>query len=326
MPKQVYSKSLGRMVWVDDNGAPLRNFNPGMGSLPGQALMREESLLSRLPDAQLAGYRGPSVVDPRPMRGARPEDPDPTPPNTYRPLAGSKQNTRGNSIILAAGPEGSTVSSSIIEASRDAGDDAEMLTFTLDVDFDGLSPGTNPSLPVELFAIIEWGIGGASFQAMIDWPRGGCFSLPASWFRIKARYVSVPAGFGAASPDAILRAAVAYGGIHHRSHVPRLTERRLDNGSSIAAGGVQNLSVPRFANAFTPIVSSVTPDLLFDMRSNFGVTDFNYGTYRYTVNTNAGIQGENIFPIPQNVNVIRMTNMLAVPYFGPIAIMWHLAL
>lgn len=250
MPRRVYDKNSGKMVWVGDDGKPLVNYNPGMGSLPGQALRREADLLSRLPDAQLAGYTGPSVVDPQPVRGARPDDPAPVPPHTYRPLAGAKENNRGNSVLLslppAIGVDTTMVLGTIVETAKQSGDDAESIKVIC-----GFAPqgDVNPAEEYNLAGTLEFGIGGATFSAEFDWRNGTCFSVPASFLRVKGvlTYTNL-----LVERDIVVTAALAYGEVGGGLAAPlkRSFFFKLNPGDTSL-----QMAIPNFASGVTVVTS-----------------------------------------------------------------------
>lgn len=235
---------------MGDDGKPLVNYNPGMGSLPGQALRREADLLSRLPDAQLAGYEGPSVVNPQSVRGARPDEPDPVPAHTYRPLAGAKQNNRGNSVLItlpaAIGVEITKVLGTIVETPKDSGDDAESIKVIC-----GFAPQgqVNPAEEYTLVGTLEFGVGGATFSAEFDWRNGVCFSLPASFLRVKGvlTYANL-----LVERDVVINAALAYGEVGGGLAAPlkRSFYFSLDPGEVSA-----QVAIPNFASGVTVITS-----------------------------------------------------------------------
>lgn len=302
MPKQVYSKSLGRMVWVDDDGNPINpasdpmGVNPGLGSLPGRALARERDLASRLPDAQLAGFRGPSVVDPRTMRGARPEEPEPKPVPTYRPLAGAKQNSRGNARVVdlaaTAGFLASVDVGSIIETPRNCGDDAEDIRVICSFDVlkptTGSAPGFIPSNTFAVFGTLEFGIGGASFSAEFDWLAGTSFAIPASFVRVKADIEY----FTFKDAQIALSAALAYGGSVAGNFSP--LRKTLYLGPIASQGGATPLAdLPAFASAVTLSTNTIPPNLELVFNGNAKTV-----RYKFTNETNVANQRDGQFPIP----------------------------
>lgn len=313
MPRRVYDKNSGKMVWVGDDGKPLVNYNPGMGSLPGQALRREADLLSRLPDAQLAGFRGPSVVDPQPMRGARPMDPDPVPPHTYRPLAGAKQNARGNLRVveLPVTPGGGAVVNlqvpSLVETPRQAGDDAEGIMVVC-----GIEASTPPSsqFGYNIGGIVELGIGGANFSAEFDWVQGTTFVIPGSFVRVKAdiEYFNETGVL----QNLLVGAALSYGSAHGGVFSPLRKTINLGSIAPTAQSGF--IELPNFATALTLSAVSAGPPLPPNLQINFIGTNGQQSSYAYTTNSNLGAQRDAEFPIPGWAAFFTVTNRALINF------------
>jgi hypothetical protein len=257
MAKKVYNPKTGKMEWVGDDGKPLTlsQVNPGLGSLPGRATAREAELLARLPDAQLAGFSGPSVVDPKVVQGARPGEPDPVPPHTYRPLAGAKQNNRGGSVLLDL-TNGQARADTIVRTANNSGEDAEQLLITLGYHWEGFAYEDNPDfgamfpalsyVPIAT-AVIGWGIGGASFEAEVDWVQGLSFPLNASFARIGAYVQSEPF-----DRKLILDAAISYGASQKFYSGARKTQA-----PAAQTANSSTFAVPRFATGLIPLVTNL---------------------------------------------------------------------
>lgn len=312
MPKQVYSRALGRLVWVDDNGKPLLNYNPGMGSLPGQAAAREADLYSRLPNAQLAGYYGPSVVNPQQMQGARPNDPDPVPPNTYRPLAGAKQNNRGNSVLLDLS-NGQARADSIVRTANNCGDDAEQLLVTLGYHWEGFAYDANPDfaagfpalsyVPIAT-AVVGWGIGGAAFEAEVDWVQGLSFPLNASFVQIGAYVDSEPF-----NQKLILDAALSYG-----ASAKFYSGARKTQAPSATTANSASFEVPRFATGLLPLVTDLlvlpgaAQNFRIDIGNGLGGVGNNIASFFWQNDTRYGSR-EGLIPLPNIGKSVTITNL-----------------
>lgn len=309
--RKVYDVTTGRFRWVNDDGSPLdaRNdpmgVNPGLGSLPGRGMAREAEMLARLPDAQLAGYSGPSVVNPQQMRGARPNDPDPVPPQTYRPLAGAKQNNRGNTkvVSLPATVATSVVEvPSIVETPKNSGDDAESLIVVCGYKVVNGVVSTPPSL--DITGIVEFGIGGASFEAEFDWRNGMVFSLPASFIRVSAQisYENL------VSPvEVALDVGLAYGSTP-ASAAANL--KRSFRGSLLAPADTLQGIIPPFATGVTVALGSIVNPLATSCKltlSGGGGTG-PAADYFITNSTNAANQNDGQFTIPKGMTDFVLTN------------------
>lgn len=321
------------MVWVGDDGKPLVNYNPGMGSLPGQALRREADLLSRLPDAQLVGYEGPSVVNPQSVRGARPDEPDPVPARTYRPLAGLKQQNRGQIMPFEIGGLATTNAqrvNSFVETPRNNGDDAEIVAVTLGFELQQDTTDTTTPAPEFLNefdprALVEWGVGGANFTAEVDWSLGSTFSLVASFVRIG---LFIPAiSILGATFQTFFAASLGYGS-PAIIKPPRLTLNPLSAppAPQTLLPGAQTsiLVLPSFAESFT-ITQGWGPGAAQPIRAQLfrGVGGTNVASFLMNDYTNNGYKTERTFPIPNGARLIQLTNM-GVAATGPLRIIYNL--
>lgn len=339
MPRRVYDKNSGKMVWVGDDGKPLVNYNPGMGSLPGQALRREADLLSRLPDAQLAGYTGPSVVAaPAVMKGAEPDDPNPVPPSTYRPLAGLGQSNRGASRVLELGGLASINPqqiNSFLETPRSNGDDAELLGLTLGYELqtkisgnlDPALPDPNPGLLTEFYptAVIEWGIGGATFSAEVDWALGNRIVLCASSLKVGFRLPAV--NLGILPFNVIFSAAISYAS-SPSVRPPRLTLNPLDPPPApqfLGPGSSTDyIPVPNFAESFTVVQGGMTFQPLTLVLMDGWLTN-EPARYLLDSPSNLAQHNERSFPIPNGSKLLRITNAGAANT-GAMRVIFSLAL
>jgi hypothetical protein len=328
MAKKVYNPKTGKMEWVGDDGKPLTlsQVNPGLGSLPGRATAREAELLARLPDAQLAGFSGPSVVDPKVVQGARPGEPDPVPPHTYRPLAGLKQNSRGASRVLELGGSASISPqqiNSFIETPRNNGDDAELIAVTLGYELqerqsgllDPADPAPYAGLLTEFYptAVIEWGIGGATFSAEVDWALGTRVVLCASSVKVGFRLPAV--NLGIAPFNVIFSAGLSYAS-GHVSKPPRLTVNPLPPPPApqgLAAGASTSyVVIPNFAESFVVTQGSMAFRPLSVVLVDGFLTN---EPARYLIDSpsNLAHQNERAFPIPNGAKLLLITNAGAGP-------------
>jgi hypothetical protein len=222
---------------------------------------------------------------------------------THRPLAGLQQNNRGQTVIVPGDVSGVTKVASIVETPRSNGDDAEVITVTLGLEFDGQEPGFNPNLAITFTANLTWGIGGASFSADVDWIGGTAFSIAASWVRVGATYEAPPAGFGGPGPAALLTASLAYGynGLDG-------TRRLTDQGAlgALNVGATRSFVVPRFATAVGFSIPAQT-DLEIAFLTGTGANQLTTGGFRYNDRTNTGVQ-QQPFPLPNSTFVMNVTN------------------
>lgn len=306
------------------------------------ARLSEESLMSRLPAADIAGVRGVGVVPggERSHGMVRAEELASSGGNivipTHRPLAGAQTNNRGNSRVVTLGTNlGSNEQriASVVETSKDCGPDAEVITVQLGLE---LPPqlsltGAYGNTNLAITALLEWGVGNAFFEAEVDWERGTSFSVCASWLRVSAR---VGAVLAAAVPDLdmVLKASLAYGDTQNVNMsssarrtlavVPEVAgaDQPLNAGATSAV-----IAIPMWAQGFTlvdcgEVIAGVpqggAPDYTVMLSSDFAQT-INFTTYRVTSRANLGNQIEGQFPIPRKRRFISVRNNLGVQVDSP---------
>lgn len=300
-----YAIVNGRPCWVNEQGqvVSLAGADPGIGA------RRERDLMSRLPDADIVGLRGPGVVPGgEQSRGARHIDAqgEPPPPATYRPLAGAQQNNRGGTVIVQT-TNGFGTSPLIVETPKRNGDDAELVTVTLGMTFPESRPAA-PGIPLTAVCKLQWGVGGAIFNAELDWLEGLAFSVAASAVRIGA---DVTVGIQTAAVQ--LSAALAYGGMPLLS-----SSKRRTVAVSAAAASSQFIRIPPFATSFTPQVrnsagGSAQPNCVV---STYNIASIGLGTpgssWLCTANTLNAYQKEDACPLPNGAVFLRVQNLDAV--------------
>lgn len=299
MPRRVITPD--GVVWIDDNGSPLYDYDPGMGSLPGRALGREVSEYQRLPHAQNAGMRGPGIVHQRPVQGPRPGDDDPPPKHDYRPLNGAAQNNRGLTQVVnlpAAASLTTTSDVSIVETPKNGGDDAENLIVVCGAQVAKALSGANAGYKV--IGILSFGIGGASFSAEFDWLQGVSFAVAASFMRVAARvtYLS-PAGDG----QIALSAGLAYGPSPGGNFSP--LRKTVEVGTLAPLSPSTAQAIPSFASAVTLTTEGVAaPNLRLRFLSGARVA-----TYDMTSRANTATQADGQFAIPGWAETFTVENL-----------------
>lgn len=288
MPRRV--NTAQGVVWVDDDGSPLYDYDPGMGSLPYQALDREISEYRRLPHAQNAGMRGPGIVHQRPVQGPRPGDDDPPPKHDYRPLNGAAQNNRGQTLLVElplAAVTRTIEGVSVVETPKNGGDDAENLIVVCGLQVLQPLSGLNAGYKVD--GVLSFGIGGASFSAEFDWLQGVSFAVAASFARVAARvtYLS-PGGAGKLA----LSSAFAYGPSPGGNFSP--LRKTVDLGTLAPLTPSTAQAIPSFASGVTlTSEGSTAPNLRLRFLSGSRVA-----TYDMTSRANTATQADAQFAIP----------------------------
>lgn len=310
MPRRVMTPQ--GLVWVDDDGSPLYDYNPGMGSLPNQAMRRMVQGFERLPDAQNAGYVGPSIVHQRPVQGPRPGDDDPPPKYDYRPLNGAAQNNRGSSVLVdlpTTIAQTTTELFSIVETPKRGGDDAENIIVVCGTSVLRSLSGLNNGFKVD--GVLTFGIGGASFQAEFDWIQGVSFAVGASFLRVAARvtYLS-PGGDG----QIALSAGMAYGPSPGGNFSP--LRKTIELGT--LAPGVPSApqAVPAFTSGAT-LTSQGTTAPALRLRFLSGTRE---ATFDLTSRANTAGQADAQFVVPgwaetftvENTGIANLDNVNAI--------------
>lgn len=312
----------GRLHYVNPGLPADRGNQGGMGRR-----LSEADLMSRLPDADIVGARGPGVVPGGEQSvGARrvqleAADANNPPVPTYRPLAGAQQNNRGNSTVVTLDVvNGMPVAfdiPSIVETSKQSGDDAEVISIQLGLDI--------PSqffeiaywpVVLDVTAVIEWGVGNAIFTAEADWSQGTCFAVCASYLRVKARIQPITSLVGVPNLDIVLRAALAYGNSNNLN-VSSPARRTIIVPQIAAASNSLPISIPAWAQGFTVVdnggigggAAPVTPSYGIVLSSNGAGADI---TYQLTSRSNLGNQVEGQFPIPAGMRFITLFNNTGV--------------
>ncbi len=306
---------FGRLVPVNP-GLPARRGNQGgMGPI-----LSEAALMASLPDADIAGAIGPGVVPGGEQAvGARriklEAEAAPPPALTYRPLGGAQQNNRGNSRIVTLDSNAGTPLqeiASIVQTPMNTGDDAEVLAVSLGYTLpDNVNnPLDNASLiPVRVTAIVEWGIGGAFFQAECDWNQGITFAVTASYLRISAKVAAIPI-LGAGVVDLVLTAGISYGNAS-TLNTSSPCRKTVDLGALAAGATSAILVVPTWAVGATLVDGGFlalgnAPSFLLIFAPTGAPQS---GTvYAVTDRSNMGTQVEGQFPVPIDGRFFRVVN------------------
>jgi hypothetical protein len=270
------------------------------------------------------------------------------PPPTWRPLAGASANNRGQGRIhtlntLAAIPE--TIEPSIVETPRgDGGFDGELISVRLGIELpeplkNAVAGSPYAEVPIDITCLLDFGIGGVSYKAEVDWNQGTVFGISSSFVRVSARIGAIPALFAPQPPiDIVLMASLAYGDASNTG-ISAEARRTLNLGNldalvpgfpritSLLAGAFSPiLPIPIWAagltltdagafilGSFVPIAPDTTITL-FDGTGQVSVQ------YRVIDRTNVANQIEGQFPVPVQSRFIRIQNNLAVPIMSPRAI------
>lgn len=303
----------GQLIAVGP-GYPEPRRQPG-GGMPEHQSRAE--LLSRLPDADLRGMRGLGVVPGGEnssfsgMRG-RAQEGVRAPTPTYRPLAGAQQNNRGGVQIVQIDAnlgQPAMAIPSIVETPKSGGDDGEMVTVQLGIEYSS----EFPEVTIDLAAVVEWGLGGASFSAEVDWGNGTCFSLSSSYIRISARLGAVEAAGDTTPSQITLKAALSYG-TPNSLGISSSARRTVSLGAALAAGAFTGTyEVPLWAAGATLLDNSdQNPAYTVYFRQVPNLADKGV-VFKMTGRSNAYSNMEGQFPVPAGARYFYVRNELLVP-------------
>ena len=233
------------------------------------------------------------------------DEPTPRPPpeEEGRPMKRAWQNQRGNGVILQPGQ-----SATILDL-RGSDESPELMTVALGFDVTGDGTSNPITDDIYLQALIDWGAGGISQQARLDFQNGTNVRLVASNVRVKAVYTpGADALTDRTGPQVTAYAAIAYGAPSFRSSPARFTQRAALGafGSSTA---VANLDVPKFANAFGLVTDVSTFSIVVTARAT-KTSDQRFNA-EYLVNAPAPL--ESTFLLPQGARVLTLGNQDNAP-------------
>ena len=260
----------------------------------------------------------------------------PFPITTYRPLAGARQNNRGQSVLLSINgdsPSFQTIQS-VVESPRSSGEDAESILVTLGMQYESEAFGglnlpdpTVPQRTIEGTAILDWGVGGVAFSAEVDWQQGTIFTLPASSLNVGLR-VFTAGGVGFADTNVRFLASLSYGS----SYGTVSNARKTTFHSSLDVAPPNNTHVfviPKWATSFTingqKLPGGGVESLdLFLLRNPAAGPLGALAHYRYDNITNVGRQDSGTYPIPNSARFLRVNN-LSTDSWAIITVMFNLA-
>jgi len=273
-----------------------------------------------LPNAELAGAVGPGVLP----HAHRSHNPMERPLPTHRPLAGASSNNRGMQLpLLIGGPAGLPEQNlnAIMETPRTESEDAESLVVTLGYTIQG-DESVN-QVPVNATAVIAWGVGGATYEAEIDWGMGTTFVIQASYLKIS---VFVQKAITASPATVFFAASVSYGN-PNSSRLASPARRTLLIPSLAASGGTSALTqIPNFANSFNIVQNRIAPSLEIDLFDASPVI-VQKGFFEYLTPTNNANCHEQQFPIPNGGRFFQIINNAALAAgSGPISVIFNLAI
>lgn len=271
-----------------------------------------------------------------------------SPAPTWRPLAGASANNRGQAVIVTIDASGTALVPgfqpaqripSIVQSPRGEGDfDGELISVRLGMFLPApFSDPTSPyaTFPIDVLCLLEFGVGGVSYTAEVDWNQGTVFGVSASYLRVSALVGEVTSNVFPAAIQFNLQASLAYGDAGN-SGISSQARRTFNLGDAIVAGNKINpgatsalIPIPFWAVGFTltdagsfPALAPVVPDYTINLFDNVGT---NSATFKQTDRSNLADQVEGHFPIPARSRFISITNNLGVAMKAP-RLVFNLAL
>jgi len=268
-----------------------------------------ESIMSRLPAADIVGFRpdSPGVVPGG--EESRGRSPGEAFPQTWRPLAGLPSNKHGGGIVIDTTDELVVGIPQVVVDARSQGEDAEQIQVCLGFETQGeLFNAGFSDVNIASQALLEWGIGGASFKAKCDWLQGTILSLPANFLRVSAIPPSNTLAGPTPVPPFVYSVGLAYGYGKRHCNTARLTEAQVSLG--IGATSAQFL-IPKFAVSYQIVVrAAIEVPLNINQVGPSGLPP--NVTHQYSNINNSGGQQDYMFPIVSGARKLFVENISGV--------------
>jgi hypothetical protein len=164
-------------------------------------------------------------------------------------------------------------------------------------------------------AVIDWGIGGTSYSAELDYLLGTQICVCAETIRVGAKYMKNTLPWAPVTeqhaPRFRVSAAFAYGGNGHNSNPARLTELVQVDPNGQFVQNTQTIQIPQYAVSMTALVVSgeFIADV-FGFGSNYAVRWIPYAAGNPPIDDTMRVT-ENSFPLFSGARYITVTNASA---------------
>lgn len=224
---------------------------------------------------------------------------------TLRPLAGRQANNRGNSVVV--GPDRNLAT--VVESGKDSGPDAETIVVALGLEIanDSNRDHIRSREAIDVKAVIDFGVGGADYRALVDWEQGAVLTIPASYIRVSALYNH----HYEHAPKVKLDASLAYGFVGHRGTGGRYTQ---DLG--IVAPGARTgfVQIPKFAASFSIVTQNKrhpfksSPASMIVSAHNGAIGVGVQSAFQYVSGNNQAIQTEDQFALFNSARFVNVRN------------------
>jgi hypothetical protein len=252
---------------------------------------------------------------------------------TARPLAGSRQNNRGNTVIIdpdaihaapyVAGEEHTKIFQ-IVDSIRNGGEDAEDILVTLGRQYvNEVAPFIDTATSryvLDHKAVVEWGNGNAVYQLECDFERGSTFGVCASYVEVKDKVIFRTPVLGPGKPP-LEQVSVSIGYGRTTRNKLKLTQRVEFVGGAVTVA----LEPPPFATELEILYARDPGDLVPPVLPTAVIVTFSNNVPDEIANT-YDIVTHPVLTIPATYNRVQVTVIagLAAPP-ASMAVVWYLA-
>ena len=219
------------------------------------------------------------------------------------------------------------------------GFDGELISVRLGLDLPAplLDDALYNTYVVDVVCLLEFGVGGVSYTAEVDWNQGTVFGVSASFVRVNARVGAVTSLSFPPPIDIVLQASLGYGdsancGISAEARRSFNLGNDPSLGNQLLAGATTApLAIPDWAVGFTlvdsgsfPALAPVAPDYTIRLFNDLGGVNTS-AVYKLVDRTNQSRQVEGQFPVPVGARFVTITNNLGTAVKSP-RLIFNLAL
>jgi hypothetical protein len=236
---------------------------------------------------------------------------------TVGPLDGLKPLNRGNSIVLTP-PTANIdpavgVDHTVCAAQSQCDVTAQVIGVMLGIELEGQSNLSQDSLQAAFVypsvrAIVDWGIGGTSFRAELDYLQGTQLSICAENIRIGAKYMKNTLPWNQSvetnAPSFRVSAGFGYNGIGRNSNPARLTELvQIEQQND-----TQIVQIPQFAVSMTAlVVDGGMSAQVYGFGSSYSIAWDPIGENQAVNDVQYNV--ENAFPLFNGARYVEVTNI-----------------
>ena len=177
--------------------------------------------------------------------------------------------------------------------------------------------GFNPQVIADARGVVEWGMGGSTSWAVVDWTSGQQFSVFGSFVRLIGQLVAWPINGAPVDPEARFAGHLVPG----RSI--NVAVRTVSYGAVLAPLGTLRLAVPAFARSVSAHIQTGAGISDGDLQL-FG--ENRSGDTIWNITLVPGDSGSRVFLLPVGTNFINLRNVDAVNSILTPSLRYELAL